>query len=72
MAFGWRLPDFSPTDSSVLLGLSSEVNRQSEMIAYDVAFSYLCLVSLAMLPLLYFMRPAKHAHQAPLVDAPTH
>jgi DHA2 family multidrug resistance protein len=72
LAFGWRLPDFNLTDSNLLLGLNFEVNRQSEMVAYDVAFSYLCLVSLAMLPLLYFMRPAKEPASAPLLDAPAH
>jgi hypothetical protein len=59
-------------DGGLLLGLNAEVNRQSEMIAYDVAFSYLCLASLAMLPLLYFMRPSRQAHATPLVDAPAH
>jgi DHA2 family multidrug resistance protein len=68
LTFGWRLPDFNPTDTSLLAGLNLEVIRQSEMLAYDTAFSYLCLVSLAMLPLLYFMRPAKPDQSTSFVD----
>ena len=67
-----RLPDFDPTDSAAIAGLNHEVMRQAEMVAYDVAFSYLCLLCLAMLPLLYFMRPAKRVGTAIPVDAPAH
>lgn len=72
LAFGLRLPDFDPTDSAAIAGLNHEVMRQAEMVAYDVAFSYLCLLCLAMLPLLYFMRPAKRVGTAIPVDAPAH
>jgi DHA2 family multidrug resistance protein len=73
LAFGWRLPEFNPMDTSLLAGLNSEVMRQSEMLAYDTAFSYLCLVSLAMLPLLYFMRPpARPSNSTAVVDSIAH
>jgi len=72
MAFTLRVPDFSPGDGHVVAGLNFQLQRQSEMIAYDTAFSYLCLLSLAMLPLLYFMRPARPGQVALPVEAPSH
>lgn len=72
IAFRWRFPDFASNDTGMLTALNHEVARQAEMVAYDTAFSYLCLVSLAMLPLIYFMRPAKAVASGAPVDVPAH
>ncbi|MBU6265956.1 MAG: multidrug efflux MFS transporter [Sphingomonadales bacterium] len=53
----WRLPDLATAAGSVLPGLNWEVFRQSQMVSYDTAFSYLCLLSLALFPLIWLMRP---------------
>jgi DHA2 family multidrug resistance protein len=72
IAFRLRLPDFVPTDTSMLSTLNFEMLRQAEMVAYVTAFSYLFLVSLAMLPLIYFMRPARQNRSAVPVEVAAH
>ncbi|MDE2405835.1 MAG: multidrug efflux MFS transporter [Sphingomonadales bacterium] len=54
----WRLPDLADAAARVAPGLNWEIFRQSQMVSYDTAFSYLCLLSVAMLPLIWLMRPA--------------
>ena len=72
VAFHWRMPDFAASAGNSLALLNFEVNRQSEMVTYNIVFSYLCLVSLAMLPLLHFLRPAKPGAPAPIADSFAH
>jgi len=50
----WRLPDLAGS----LRALDWQVFREAQMVSYDTAFSYLCLLSAAMLPLIWLMRPA--------------
>ena len=71
LVFNWHLPDLAGLASTTLAGLDYEVARQAEMIAYDTAFSYLCLLSVAMLPLLWIMRPARPG-TAPVVPEVSH
>jgi DHA2 family multidrug resistance protein len=70
--FGWRLPDFDASDIGALARLNFDLFRQAQMVAYDTAFGYLCLASLAMLPLVYMMRPMRKVGTEPLIDAPAH
>jgi DHA2 family multidrug resistance protein len=66
----WRLPDTLAGSAGNLAMLDAEVNRQAAMIAYDTAFGYMCLASLAMIPLLLLMRPAKTGTAGlPVADA---
>ncbi|HEX7871411.1 MAG TPA: DHA2 family efflux MFS transporter permease subunit [Sphingobium sp.] len=58
---GLRLPDIDlslPGDVARMLG---EVMRQATMVAYNDAFWFLFVVTLAMIPLLLLMRPMKQA-----------
>jgi len=66
----WQLPDIATATSSLAM-LDAEVNRQAAMIGYNTAFGYMCLSSLAMVPLLLLMRPYKGyvADSAPQTDA---
>ncbi len=70
--FDWRMPGMLTAAGDAMAGLSAEVNRQAEMVSYDTAFSYLCWLTLAMLPLLQLMRAAKPGVGAPAVDMPAH
>jgi len=56
---GWQMPDLLGGSSGTIAMLNAEVNRQAAMVAYDTTFGYMCLVSLAMLPLLLLLRPGK-------------
>lgn len=62
----WLMPDLASGPLSSLAMLNAEVNRQAAMIAYDTAFGYMCLSSIAMIPLLFLMRPS----QAPYAGMP--
>jgi DHA2 family multidrug resistance protein len=70
--FGWRLPELLNAAGDAMAGLSAEVNRQAEMVSYDTAFGYLCWLTLAMLPMLHWMRPARPGMNAPALDMPGH
>lgn len=56
---GWQMPDLVNGSLSSLVSLDLEVNRQAAMIAYDTAYGYMCLSSIAMIPLLFLMRPVR-------------
>jgi DHA2 family multidrug resistance protein len=56
----WSLPHVFD-GAGPLSALNGEVTRQAAMIGYDAAFGSMFLISLAMLPLLVLMRPARRA-----------
>jgi DHA2 family multidrug resistance protein len=56
----WSLPHVFD-GAGALSALNGEVTRQAAMIGYDAAFGSMFLISLAMLPLLALMRPARRA-----------
>jgi DHA2 family multidrug resistance protein len=55
----WTLPH--AFDAGGLEALNAEVTRQGAMIGYDAIFAGMAVVSLAMLPLVLIMRPARPA-----------
>jgi len=54
----WALPDIF-SGAGGLPALNAEVTRQGAMIAYDRIFFWMCVLSLAITPLILVMRPAK-------------
>jgi MFS transporter, DHA2 family, multidrug resistance protein len=55
----WAMPRMFDDAGAGLAALNGEVSRQAAMIGYDAAFGWMFFASLAMLPLLLLMRPAK-------------
>jgi DHA2 family multidrug resistance protein len=55
----WTLPSMFDGTSGGLERLNAEVTRQGAMIGYDAAFGGICVLVVAMLPLLLIMRPAQ-------------
>jgi DHA2 family multidrug resistance protein len=55
----WWLPDVLTGSLGNLAALNGEVNRQAAMIGYNTAFGYMCLSSIAMIPLVLLMRPGR-------------
>jgi DHA2 family multidrug resistance protein len=55
----WSLPHVFGGAGEGLSALNAEVTRQATMIGYDAAFGWMFIASIAMLPLLVIMRPAK-------------
>ena len=54
----WALPPiFDGRDG--LAGLNGEITRQASMIGYDAAFGWMFFASIAILPLILLMRPAR-------------
>ena len=47
--------------------LSGEVDRQSAMIGLNTAYGYMFISTLAMLPLLFFLRPGKGVAAGPVM-----
>jgi DHA2 family multidrug resistance protein len=72
LIFDWRLPGMLDAAGDAMAGLSAEVNRQAAMVSYDAVFGYLCVLTLAMLPMLQLMRPARPGANAPTLDMPAH
>jgi len=56
----WHLPDFDFDLPSAVAGLNAEITRQAAMVSYVDAFWALFVVTLAMAPMILFMRPARH------------
>lgn len=54
----WALPDIF-RGASGAAALNAEVTRQGAMIAYDALFLWMCVISLAMIPLILILRPPK-------------
>ncbi|CAN7600002.1 DHA2 family efflux MFS transporter permease subunit [Phenylobacterium sp. LjRoot225] len=55
----WALPEIVRNAGEGLLALNAEVTRQASMIGYDAAFGWMFIASIAMLPLLLLMQPAR-------------
>jgi DHA2 family multidrug resistance protein len=63
----WRLPDFDFSVPSQVAGELGQVVRQATMVAYADSFWLLFVVTLAMVPLLFLMRPMRQASgEAPM------
>ncbi|RZK01992.1 MAG: DHA2 family efflux MFS transporter permease subunit [Novosphingobium sp.] len=63
----YGMPDFDPSAADVLARLNAEIGRQASMVGNADVYAFVFYVSLAMMPLILFLRPPKHsAHQAPL------
>ena len=56
---GWHMPDFDFNLPSAVAGMNGEITRQATMVSYVDAYWGLFLVTLAMAPMILFMRPAK-------------
>ena len=63
----WRLPDVLGEPGPALAMLSGEVDRQSAMIGLNTAYGYMFISTLAMLPLLFFLRPGKGVAAGPVM-----
>jgi DHA2 family multidrug resistance protein len=55
----WALPSMVRNAGDGLAALNAEVTRQAAMIGYDAAFGWMFIASIAMLPLLLLMSPAR-------------
>jgi DHA2 family multidrug resistance protein len=62
----WSLPQMFQGAGGGLSAIDAEVSRQAAMIGYDAAFGSMFLISLAILPLLLLMRPARS--RAPTIE----
>ena len=58
-------PMFNMTTSAGLQALNGEVTRQAAMVAYVDDFQLMMIITLAVMPLLLFMRTPKFASEAP-------
>ena len=56
---GWHLPDFDFNLPSAVASLNAEITRQAAMVSYVDAYWGLFLVTLAMAPMILFMRPSR-------------
>jgi DHA2 family multidrug resistance protein len=56
---GWALPKAFHDAGEGLAALNAEVTRQAMMISYDAVFGWMFIASVAMLPLLLLMQPAR-------------
>jgi DHA2 family multidrug resistance protein len=63
----WRLPDVLGEPGPALAMLSGEVDRQSAMIGLNTAYGYMFISTLAILPLLFFLRPGKGVAAGPVM-----
>jgi len=52
-------PGMSPTTTTGLLALNGEVTRQASMVGYVDIFHMLLIASVVVMPLVFFLRPAK-------------
>ena len=59
LALPWILGAWSMDGAQSLAGLSGEIGRQAAMIGYINAFKMYALAGLAVLPLIFFVRPAQ-------------
>ncbi len=55
----WHMPDFDFDMPSAVAQLNSEITRQAAMVSYIDAYWALFLVTLAMAPMILFMRPSR-------------
>jgi DHA2 family multidrug resistance protein len=55
----WALPQMFKGQGAGLEALNHEITRQASMIGYDAVFGLLFTLSVAMLPLIFVMRPAR-------------
>lgn len=63
----YGMPDFDPGAVDILGRLNAEIARQASMVGNADVYAFVFYVSLAMMPLILFLRPPKRsAHQAPL------
>jgi MFS transporter, DHA2 family, multidrug resistance protein len=58
---------FSLTNPAGIAALDGEVSRQSSMVAYVDDFKLMFILGMAVLPLLFFMRPPRRGDDAPHV-----
>lgn len=65
----WRMPDLDFSQPEQVARAMAQIVRQATMVAYTDSFWFLCMVSLAMLPLLLLMRAPRKAAKA---DEPIH
>lgn len=56
---GWHMPDFDFNLPSAVASLNAEITRQAAMVSYVDAYWGLFLVTLAMAPMILFMRPSR-------------
>lgn len=66
--FSWRFPDLDPAQVQAALGLDGQIIRQAMMVAYIDAYWLLFVLSLAMIPVIALLRPARTA-TAPMAAA---
>ena len=58
-AMAWHLPDFDFNAPAAVAGLNAEISRQASMVSYVDAFWALFVVTVAMAPMIFLMRPAR-------------
>jgi len=56
----WQMPDFDFNLPSAVARLNAEITRQAAMVAYIDTYWALFIVTLLMMPMLLFMRSARH------------